>query len=106
MTSDARQKCRNLRYAIMYNVIWANQKTEFSAYHWIHALAMSDITSFPAILSDVISSSVDTLILISYANMSPLKAWHVTLIFISVSVIALQAADILVLVVPFLDALF
>jgi len=39
MTSDTRQKCRNLRYAITYNVIWANQKTESFEYDWLLALA-------------------------------------------------------------------
>jgi len=53
MTSDARQKGGNLRYAIAYNVIWANQKTESFEYHWLHELAMFDITSFPAILTGI-----------------------------------------------------
>ena len=52
MTSDASQKCGNLRYAITYNV-WANQKTESFEYHWLHALAMFDIMSFPAIFSAI-----------------------------------------------------
>ena len=30
----------NLHYAITYNVIWANQKTESFEYHWLRALAM------------------------------------------------------------------
>jgi len=34
MTSAARQKRGNLRYAITYNVIWANQKTKSFEYHW------------------------------------------------------------------------
>jgi len=34
MTSDARQQRGNLGYAITYNVIRANQKTEPFAYHW------------------------------------------------------------------------
>jgi len=38
MTSDAHQKGENLRYAITYKVIWANQKTESFVYHWLHAL--------------------------------------------------------------------
>jgi len=50
MTSDARQKCGNLRYAITY-VIWTNQKTESFESHWLRALAMFDVTIFPAILS-------------------------------------------------------
>ena len=50
MTSDARRKCRNLHYAITYSVIWANQKTESLKYHWLRALAMFDVTSFPASL--------------------------------------------------------
>ena len=64
MTSDARQKKRELSYTITYNVIWATKKTETFLYHWLRALAMFNVTSFPAILlaSDVMSSSVDTLI--------------------------------------------
>ena len=53
MTSDTQQKCGNLRYTMTYNVIWANQKTESFEYHWLRALAMFDITSFPAILSGI-----------------------------------------------------
>ena len=49
MTFDARQKRRNLRYAILYNVIWANQKTGSFVYRWLRALA----TSFPTILSGI-----------------------------------------------------
>jgi len=37
-------------YAIMYNVIWANQKTESFEYHRLSSLARFDITSFPGIL--------------------------------------------------------
>ena len=51
MTSRARPKCRNLCYAIMYNVILANQMTESFEYHWFRPLAMFKVTSFPAILS-------------------------------------------------------
>ena len=61
MTSDARRKCGKLRYAITYNVIWVNQKTEYFKYHWLRALAMFDLTSLSPILSGI-SSSVDTLI--------------------------------------------
>ena len=53
MTSDAWQKCGNIRYATTYIVIWAYQKTESFEYHWLHTLAMFDVTSFPAILSDI-----------------------------------------------------
>ena len=43
---------------IMHNVIWDNQKAEFSVYRWLHAHAMFDCTCFPAFVgvSDVISS--------------------------------------------------
>ena len=53
--ADARQKRGNLHYAIRYSahVIWANQKTESFKYHWFRALAMFDVTSFPAILSGI-----------------------------------------------------
>ena len=50
MTSYIRQKCVNLRYAITYNVISANHKTESFQYHWLRALAMFDVMTFPAIL--------------------------------------------------------
>jgi len=53
MTSDARQIHGNLRYAMTNNVIWANQKTESFECHWLRALAMFDVTSFPAILSGI-----------------------------------------------------
>jgi len=53
MTFDARQKCGNLRYAITYNVIWANYKTESFEYHWLRALAKFDMTSFPTILLSI-----------------------------------------------------
>jgi len=46
MTSAARQKRGNLRYAITYNVIWANQKTESVEYHRLRALAMFKIMNF------------------------------------------------------------
>ena len=51
--SDAGQKHGNLRYAITYNVIWANQMTESFKYQWLRALAMFDVMSFPAILSGI-----------------------------------------------------
>jgi len=53
MRSDAQQECKNLCYAIMYIVIWVNQKTESFEYHWLCALAMFDVKSFPAILSGI-----------------------------------------------------
>jgi len=53
MMSDAWQKCGNLHYAIIYNVIWANHKTEPFEYHWLCTLAMFHVTSFPAILWDI-----------------------------------------------------
>jgi len=46
-------KTRNLCYALAYNIIWANQKTKSFDYHWLCALAMFNVTSFPAILSDI-----------------------------------------------------
>ena len=53
LTSDARQKCGNLRYIITYIAIWANQKTESFEYQWLHALEIFDVMSFPAILSGI-----------------------------------------------------
>jgi len=53
MAAYARQKCGNLRYAITYNVIWANQRTESFERHWLRALAMFDVTRFSTILSGV-----------------------------------------------------
>jgi len=53
MTSDARQKRRDLHYAIIYNVIWANQKTKSFVYHWLRTLAIFKVTSFPIILSGI-----------------------------------------------------
>ena len=53
MTSYARQKCGNLHYAILYNLIWTNQRTESFEYHWLRALPMFDITRFSAILSGI-----------------------------------------------------
>jgi len=50
MTSDARQNCASLRFAIMNNVIWANRKTESFEYLWLRELVMFDVTSFPTIL--------------------------------------------------------
>jgi len=49
--------------AITYNVILANQKTESFEYHWLRALAMFDVMSFPPFCraSDIISSFVDML---------------------------------------------
>jgi len=51
-------KGRKLRNVITNNVIWANQKTEYFVYHWLHTHAMVDVTCFPAFVrpSDVISS--------------------------------------------------
>ena len=56
MMSHAWQKCGNLHYAITY-IIWTNQKTE---HHWLCALAMFDVTTFPPFcqISDVILSSI------------------------------------------------
>jgi len=51
--SDARQKRGNLRYAIAYNIIWANQKIKSSEHHCLRTLAMFDETSFHAILSGI-----------------------------------------------------
>jgi len=42
-----------LRYAITYNVIWANQKNESFEYHWLHAHARFNVKSIPAILSGI-----------------------------------------------------
>jgi len=63
MIADARQKCGNLRFANMCNVIWANQKTESFDYLVTH-ITMFDLMSFLAILSgiDVISDSVNALL--------------------------------------------
>ena len=47
MMSDDQQK---RGYAIMYNVIWAKQKTESFEYHWLQALTMFAVMSFLAIL--------------------------------------------------------
>ena len=44
----------NLRYVIMYNVIWANQKTKSFVYRWLHAHAMFVPTFVGA--SDVIEA--------------------------------------------------
>jgi len=51
MTSDARQKTQE--FTLCQNVIWANQKTESFEYHWLRALAMFDVKSFPTILSGI-----------------------------------------------------
>jgi len=66
MTSNARQKCGNLRYAITYNVIWANQKTESFEVHWFMRTCNVCITSFSAMCRalDVISSSDNKLIVL------------------------------------------
>jgi len=67
MTSDARQQRGNLRYAITYNVIWANQYTEYlSITGYAH---LFEVTSFSAILSDVILSFVDTLIRYQFCDL-------------------------------------
>jgi len=41
-----------------HNLIWANQKSDFSVYHWLRANAMFELTGFPAFVraSDVNSS--------------------------------------------------
>jgi len=65
MMSDAWQKRINLRYTITYNIIGANHKAESFKYPWLRALAMFDVTSFPAIVSGIgrhFKLSVDTLI--------------------------------------------
>jgi len=51
------QNAGNLHYIITHNVIWANQKTKSFVCHWLHTIAMFDITYFPAIVgaTDVIS---------------------------------------------------
>ena len=48
----------NLHNIIMYNIIWANQKTESFVYHWLCGHAMFDVTCFPAfvVATDVILS--------------------------------------------------
>jgi len=47
-----------LRNIITHDIIWDNQKAEFSVYRWLHAHAMFDVTCFPTFVgvSDVISS--------------------------------------------------
>jgi len=42
-----RWKCALRHTVIAYNVIWGNQKTEYSVYRWLRALAMFDVTRFP-----------------------------------------------------------
>jgi len=51
-------KSRDLRYVLTYNVIWANQNTDSFVYRWLRALAMIEVTRFPAFVgvSDVISA--------------------------------------------------
>jgi len=51
----------------MYNVIWANQKTESFEYHWLRALAMLDVPPFRQ-ASDIISSSVDMLVYTTWSR--------------------------------------
>jgi len=57
MMSDARQKRGNLSNAILYNVIWANKKTESFEYHWLCAFAMFDVTSFASDIQTIQSSN-------------------------------------------------
>jgi len=52
-TNGARRIRGNLRYAITYNVFWANRNTECFEYHWLRVLAIFGVTSFPAILSGI-----------------------------------------------------
>jgi len=55
MMSDAPAKGGNLYNLITH--IWAEQKTESSVYHWLRALAMFDVTCYPAFVGalDIIS---------------------------------------------------
>jgi len=57
MTSDARQKCRNLRYAITYSVIWANQKSNLNLLSNNGYAHLQRLTSFSR-ASDVLLISV------------------------------------------------
>jgi len=56
-------KLREITYC--HNIQLHLGQSEYFEYHWLRALALFDVTSFPAIFraSDVISSTVDTLIL-------------------------------------------
>ena len=47
-----------LRNVITHDIIWDNQKAEFSVYSWLHAHAMFDVTCFPTFVgvSNIISS--------------------------------------------------
>jgi len=77
-------KYGNLRYAITYSVIWANQKSYFfsiTGYAHLHCLTLRAFPPFCR-TSDVISSSVDTLIVLtSVYKYSPdliiCNVWHV-----------------------------
>ena len=54
-----------LRYVIMHNVIWANQKTECFVYRWLHPHAMVDVMCFPTFVWRIghhFKCCVDTLI--------------------------------------------
>jgi len=50
----------NLHNVITDNVIWANQRTELFVYRWLRALAMSEVTHFPAFVgvSDIMTSAL------------------------------------------------
>ena len=34
-------------YVIRHNFIWANKKTEYFVYHWVHAHTIFEVTCFP-----------------------------------------------------------
>ena len=49
MMSDASTKGGNFSNVITHNVIWANQKSEYFMYRWLHAHAMFNVMCFPRI---------------------------------------------------------
>jgi len=46
-------KCGNLRYIIMYNIIWAYQWAECFVYHWLRAFVIFDIKRFPTFVRSI-----------------------------------------------------
>ena len=63
--SDASTKGVNSR-----SVIWANQKTEYFVYHWLHAHAMFDVTCFSeSVRASNVISRVMSMRLLLQANL-------------------------------------
>jgi len=67
--SDGLTKRGKLCNAIIYNVIWTYQKTEYIVYCWLRAHAVFYITCFPAVFKGSNGTKINIFVLNTYHNL-------------------------------------